>query len=138
MKRYPDWPKRLHDFVDGVKRRPFDWREHECAVAWAGGCVAALTGADVAERWRGRFTSMRGALRVMRNDGFADLGDMAASALPEIHIARARLGDVAFVPQDDGFGGTLGIVNGETILVLREDGMGLVSLFDATRAFQVG
>ena len=79
-----------------------------------------------------------GALGVLRNDGFADLGDLVASVLPEIHISRGRIGDVAAIPADDGFGFTLGVVNGERIFVLRPDGFGTVDLLAAGRAFRIG
>lgn len=136
MRRLPDWPARLHAFVDGVKRQPFDYGSHNCAQHWAAGAVKAMTGEDVAKGYR--FKTARGALSAMKRAGFNNIADMAASMLPEIHISQARVGDIAAVPKDDVFGFTLGIVNGEMILVLREDGMGLVPLFDATRAFRVG
>lgn len=138
MKRLPDWPARLHDFVDGVKRKPFDWQGHNCGEHWAAGAVMAITGEDIVAPWRGRWSSARGMIRVMYNDGFGNLADWLATVLPEIHISQARQGDIAAITKDDAFGYTLGIVNGETILVLTDDGMGLKPLFDATRAFRVG
>lgn len=138
MKRLPDWPKRLHDFVDGVKRQPFEWAGHNCGEHFAAGAVLAMTGEDVAAPWRGRYKSATGAMRVMKNDGFASLGDMAASILPEIHPSRAKMGDIAAVPADGPFGESLGIVNGEMIMVLGERSMGLVPMYRATRVFAVG
>ena len=134
MKRLPDWPKRLHDFVDGVKRQPFDWGTHNCAT-FAAGAVEAMTGERLVKGYR--FKTERGALSAMKRAGFDNLADMAASKLEEIHISQAQLGDIAAIPADTPFGFVLGIVNGEMILALRPDGMGLIPLFDATRAFRV-
>ena len=55
-----------------------------------------------------------------------------------IHVSQAMLGDVAEVPDESPFGHALGIVNGERLLVMREDGIGTVDLLSATRAFRVG
>lgn len=138
MKRLPDWPKRLHDFVDGVKRQPFDWTAFNCGEHWAAGAVMAVTGEDIVAPYKGRWSSARGMVRVMKNEGHADLADWLGSILPEQHVSRVRPGDIAAIPKDDAFGFTLGIVNGEMIMVLGEQSMGLVPLFDATRAFRVG
>lgn len=138
MNRLPDWNARLHAFVDAAKRRPFDWTAHNCGEHWAAGAVEAMTGADLAAPYRDRYASALGAARVVRNEGFETIADLVAAHLPEIHVSAARLGDLAAIPATDAFGYTLGIVNGEMILVLRADGMGLVPLFDATRAFRVG
>lgn len=138
MKRLPDWPRRLHDFLDEVKRKRFEWASNNCGEHFAAGAVLAVTGEDIAAPWRGRYKSAAGALRVMKNAGFMNLGDMVASVLPEIHPSRAKLGDIATVPADGPFGTSLGIINGEVILVLGENGMGVVPMSFATRVFAVG
>ncbi|MGN6146871.1 MAG: DUF6950 family protein [Mesorhizobium sp.] len=137
MNRLPDWNARLHAYVDAVKRRPFDWVGHDCAAGFVAGAVEAMTGEDIAAGYRGRYRTERGALGVMKRAGFTNLADVAASKLPEIHISQARMGDVAAIPTDTPFGFVLGIVNGEMILALRPDGVGLAPLLSATRAFRV-
>jgi hypothetical protein len=134
MKRLPDWNASLHVYVDAVKRSPFDWGAHNCAT-FAAGAVEAMTGENLAKGYR--FKTERGALSAMMREGFNNLADMAASKLPEIHISQARIGDIAAIPTDTPFGFVLGIVNGEMILALRPDGMGLAPLLSATRAFRV-
>lgn len=134
MNRLPDWNARLHAYIDAVKRSPFDWRAHNCAT-FVAGAVKAMTGDNIAKGYR--FKTERGALSAMKREGFDNLADMAASKLPEIHISQARIGDVAAIPTDTPFGFVLGIVNGEMILALRPDGMGLAPLLSATRAFRV-
>jgi adenosyl cobinamide kinase/adenosyl cobinamide phosphate guanylyltransferase len=67
----------------------------------------------------------------MKDAGFADHLALVASLLPEIAPAFAQRGDVAAV------GDALGVVDGEMIFVLREDGLGLVPLTAATRAFRI-
>jgi hypothetical protein len=138
MKRRGDWHSRLNAFIDGVKRQPFDWATMNCGEHFAAGAVMAMTDVDIAAPWRGRYKTAAGAVRAMKRDGFACLGDMAASVLPEVHPSSARLGDIAAVPADGPFGTSLGVVNGEVILVLGEESMGVVPLARATRVFAVG
>lgn len=136
MKRYPDWPMRLHAFIDGVKRNPFDWASHNCGL-FVAGAIEAMTGENVAKGF-GKAKTVRGLVAQMKRQGFDDLASLAAFMAPEIHISQANIGDVAAIPKDDAFGYTLGVVNGETIAVLGELGLGYVPLLQATRAFRIG
>lgn len=144
LTRRPDWAARLHDFVDAVKRNAFDWQSLNCAEHWVGGAVLAMTDVDIAAPYRGTYKTAKGAAQVVRRKGFGNLADLLAEHLPEItgvdgepFVGGATMGDIAAIPKDDAFGFTLGIVNGEMILVLGETGMGTVPLFSATRAFRV-
>lgn len=139
LKRRGDWAARLHEHVDAIKNTPFAWSNNNCGKHWAGGAVEAMTGVDVTSKY-GSATTVRGLVAAMRRAGFDNVADLVAAELPEIPegVCQARLGDIAAIPNDDAFGYTLGIVNGETILVLGEASMGHVPLFKATRAFRVG
>jgi hypothetical protein len=97
-----------------------------------------VTGEDLAAAYRGKFTTKGGALRVLKKTGFDSLDDLVASLLPEVHPSQARVGDIATFPMDDAFGCTLGVVNGERVLVLRPEGIGSMELLQAKRAFRVG
>jgi hypothetical protein len=138
MKRRGDWHSRLNTFIDDVKRKPFAWDHHDCFCGWAAAAVLAMTGEDIGAPYRGKYTTARGAASVMKRAGFDNLGDGLASLLPEIHVSRARLGDLVAIPDDSRFGFTLGIVNGEMILVLGEKAMGVVPMTKTMRAFAVG
>ncbi|TPN44466.1 hypothetical protein FJ981_28125 [Mesorhizobium sp. B1-1-4] len=140
MNRLPDWPARLHDFIDGVKRSPFAWDGHDCFIGWAADAVLAMTGEDIAARYRGKYKTAKGGAAVLRRAGFDNLADGMASLLPEYPegVSRAKLGDIAAIPTDGPFGWSLGIVNGETILTAGEKAMGVSPLLTATRAFRVG
>lgn len=144
LTRRPDWVARLHDFIDAVKRNAFDWKSLNCAEHFAAGAVLAMTDVDVAAPYRGSYRTAKGAAQVMKRNGFGNLAEMVAAHLPEItgvdgepFVGGATMGDIAAIPKDDAFGFTLGVVNGEMILVLGETGMGMVPLFSATRAFRV-
>lgn len=138
LTRCDDWRARFDAACDLMRAKPFSWGENDCGVGLAGNLALALTGEDVAAPWRGRYTTATGALRVLRNDGFAGLADLVGSLLPECPVSRLRIGDIAAIPTDDQFGFALGAVNGERIFVLTEAGFGTVDLMAAKRGFHVG
>ena len=138
MKRLPDWRNRLEAALDDIRRSPFAWGEHDCGPSLAGRAVLALTGEDIAAPYRGRYRTASEAVRLIRDEGFESLGDMAASVLPEVHPSRARIGDIAAFRMDSPLGHSLGVVIGERVLVLRHEGVGTMSLLQAHRAFKVG
>ncbi|MGL5166629.1 MAG: DUF6950 family protein [Afipia sp.] len=138
MKRLPDWRQRLEAAIDDIRRTPFEWGDHDCGPALAGRVVLALTGEDVAAPYRGKYRTASEAVRLIRDAGFADLADLAASIAPEIHPSRARIGDIAAFKMDSALGSALGVVNGERVLVIRPEGIGTMSLLQAHRAFKVG
>ncbi|WP_065091645.1 DUF6950 family protein [Rhizobium leucaenae] len=136
--RVMDWRERFVAEVDRLKHSPFAWGEHDCGPGLAGNLVLAITGVDCAAQWRGTYSTAAEAFAAMKAAGFQNLGDLVAAMLPEIHPSQARIGDIAAIETDTPFGYALGVVNGERIFVLREDGMGTVDLLDAKRAFRVG
>lgn len=132
--RYPDWQVRLTAYLERCARQPFGWGEHDCAL-FVSGAIEAMTGVDPATGYRGSYGSLREGLKLLRRDGMADHMAAAANLLPEIPPAYARAGDAAAVETEDG--PALGLVQGPRIHVLRPDGLGHVSLLDATRAWRV-
>jgi hypothetical protein len=137
MKRLPNWRTRLHEAVEARRRVPFSFAAGADCALFAADCVEAMTGTDLAALYRGRYSTEAGALRLLRGEGFASVADLAAANLDEIDPVRARVGDVAFVPDDSAFGGALGIVIGEQIACLHIDGIGSVPRTLMTRAFRV-
>lgn len=141
MKRQDGWRKRLERAIDEIRYAGFDWQaQHDCALGLAGRAVHAITGEDVIAPWRGKYKSRKGALLAMKRVGFDNIADAVASILPEIPEGpcMAQIGDIVAFPSDGPFGYSLGVVNGERVLVLREEGIGTMDLLQATRAFRVG
>ena len=139
LKRLNDWRARFDAACDEMRLKPFEWGGNDCAAGLAANLVLALTGVDVAADYRGRYKTRAGALRAMKAAGFASLGDLAASFLPEHeHPSMARVGDIVTVETADAFGEGFGVVNGERVFVLTEHGFGTVDRSLANRAFKVG
>lgn len=139
LKRKVDWLTAYHDVIEDIRRQPFDWSAHECASGLAARVVEAITGHDFAADYRGQYHDAASAYRVMRDAGFSDLADLAASCLPEYaHPVEAHIGDIVAVVTDTTFRHALGVMNGERIVVLTEAGLGTLDRSHAVRAFRVG
>ena len=138
MQRLPKWRGRFEAAIDELKAKPFAWGDHDCGPGLVGNVVMAITGEDVAKPYRGKYFDAKGALRIIKRKGFDNLGDLVASMLPEIHPSQAKIGDIGAVKMDSPFGYALGVVNGERVFVLMEDGIGTVDLLQCERAFKVG
>ena len=136
--RFTNWRTALNDYVHAVMPKPFVWGQHDCAT-FAAGAVLAMTGVDPAEKYRGRYKTLIGGLRLLRKDGFDNHAELAASQFEEIHPSHAAVGDIAAVRIDDSALWALGVVNGPRIFVLRPDasGLGTVDLLTAERAFRI-
>lgn len=88
----------LAAFLREGAARPFTWGACDCctfACAW----IAHRRGVDPSRPWRGRYRSLRGALRQIRRGG----GDLLAVAADAMRVAGL---DVTSVPQP----GDVGIV----------------------------
>lgn len=132
--RKDGWRNLLIAHLSRVVRLPFEMGQHDCAL-FAAGCVEAMTGADYAADFRGRYKTLKGGIRVLRKAGFDDHIALAASHFEEIAPAFAGVGDLAAVDTPDGL--ALGVVQGAGVYVLGLDGLGVVSRLQAVRAFRV-
>lgn len=129
--RLPDWRPRLVAYLEEVRTRPFAYGAHDCAL-FAAAAVLAMTGTDLAADYRGRYTSLKEGLKLA---GASHLQILRQHFEP-IPTAFAGVGDLAMIGEV-GFP-ALGIFEGEHILVLREDGLGLMPRAAATQAWRVG
>ena len=134
ISRKPTWHADLTAYLAQAARVPFAEGVSDCAL-FAAGAVEAMTGVDLAARWRGRYRTTRGGLRVLRKAGYADHLALVAEHFAEIAPALARAGDLAAVETPDGL--ALALVQGEHIYVRGPAGIALVPLTSAARAFRV-
>jgi hypothetical protein len=121
-------------YLAQVGRTPFKPGLNDCALFLAGG-VEAMTGVDHASDYRGRYTTIRGGVRILRRDGFEDHIALAEHHLTRKPIAFAQAGDGAVIPTETGHG--LGIVQGANIYVLNESGLAIVPLTSASFALEL-
>lgn len=110
--RHPDWKLRLISYVGTCAKIPFAYGQHDCAL-FAAGCIAAMTGVDLAAEWRGTYTSLKGGLAALKRAGYADHLALAADHFEKIAPAFAAAGDLAVI--DGPEGAALGVVQGEGV-----------------------
>lgn len=135
--RSEEWRKKLGQYVVGLRGEPYAFGRQDCWLFVAGG-IEAMTGEDHAKPHRGRYKTARGALRIMRRAGAADMAEFAGLFLEEIEApVFAQIGDVMAIPTKDAFGFSLGILNGERVLVVTPNGIDTRDRSEATRAFRV-
>lgn len=133
MQRRDDWRSQLTAYIVAQMRAPFAYGRNDCAL-FAAGAVKAMTGKDLARGFRG-YRSLKEGHQKLKDKGFGDHIALVESLLPEVSVSFAQAGDIAVVNDRDG--PALGVVQGEAIYVLRRDGIGLVDLLKAERAFRV-
>ena len=93
-----------------------------------------MTGDDIRARLGFDYTRLDEGKRLLAARGFADLGDLAASVMPEVPVREAAVGDIAVLQAEDDL--ALGILGGPQIHVLTLSGPSAVSLCQATRVFR--
>jgi hypothetical protein len=136
LRRFTDWRTRLSALIAARRGCAPEPGVFDCAV-FPADAVAAMTGVDLAEGWRGYATVEEGFERLLEA-GFEDHVALAAARLPEVAPALAQVGDVAAIEDDAGRVVVLGVVQGPHVWVVGHDRLGLVPLRRARRAFRVG
>lgn len=136
MERLPDWSIRLRAWLSSIHGRPIRPGHHDCCLFGAG-AIFAQTGVDLAEGWRGRYSTFAGGRRVLRRAGYADHVDLIARHLQEAHVSTALEGDIAILPTEDG--DAVGLVQGAAVYVLTPSGrLGLAPMAPVQRLFKLG
>jgi len=118
-----------------IAETEFIWGKTDCLRI---ACMMAeiKTGRDPGEQLIGTYDSEMSAKRVMVDNNWHDMGDVAASMFEEIHPSQAQVGDWAMILEGNITG--LGVVIGWQIVCRHEDGrFGFYSLNAAKRAFRV-
>lgn len=108
--RSPIWERRLVEAIEAARNQPFRWGRHDCATFAFDLRRDIAGGYDVAALWRGRYTTARGAVLVMRRLGWTSLEAAGRALLGEplatVHLAQR--GDLVLANTGLGFGVCLG------------------------------
>lgn len=132
--RLPDWQALLSAEIARALRRRFEWGVNDCAL-FAADAILAMTGEDPAEGWRGRYTTARGARRILHRAGYGSQVAVAARLFARVPPASARVGDIAVLARPEGL--TLGVVAGEMIAAPGPDGLAFAPRGEALEAYLV-
>jgi len=83
MDRFDDWEMRLDTFIQKRMKTPIKWGKHDCCL-FACDAIVMMTGVDVAEYFRGKYSN--------KDEAYQLLAEYAGGGLEETveHIAAAR------------------------------------------------
>ena len=135
MQKVSNWTGKLDDIVSLKRREPFEWGINDCALFCAD-AIAATTGVDIASSFRKRYTTARGSVKVLANEGYKDLTDLANKKLGKaVSTDRLSRGDAVEYETENGT--TLGICMGTVIATPGVNGLVFTSMKQATKGWVV-
>jgi hypothetical protein len=108
--RRPDWPERLHEYVEARRDAPHVWGSNDCAM-FAAGAVEAMTGVDPFARWRGTYTDKDTAMCLLSAEGGFEALCLRTFGEP-VAVLQARRGDLLLgrLNTEDGLAVCLGTI----------------------------
>ncbi len=137
MMRDSTWPVKLNRFMRDRHHVPFSWGSNDCVLFAADG-IKAITGKDLAEKFRGKYRSLSGALKILKAEG-GTLAGLADDRLERIPVTLAQRGDLVLHKQQGPFDGALGLVylGGVQAAFVGEEGIKLIPLNSCSAAWRV-
>ena len=106
MTRVDHWERVLASAIDTARAKPFVWGVHDCPTFAFETRMILTCGEDIADLWRGRYTTALGGARVMRRLGWTSLEEMGRALLgePRPSALLAQRGDIVLADTGLGFG----------------------------------
>lgn len=134
MNRLPDWRKRLFDLTAQKQNLPFSYGKNDCTLFGAD-VVTALTGVDLAEKYRGKYRSLTGGIKLLKRDGYKSHTDFLEKHFDEVPTAFAQVGDLGIA--DTEFGTAICVVMGGFAYGLSEFGLSKIPTNELVKTFKV-
>lgn len=133
MQRLEYWPTRLAKFIEARQERAFCWGDSDCCL-FVCDAINAMTGTDPGARWRGLYSSEKGARRVLRdNGGVAGIATLVlGQPVPALLAGR---GDVVLI--DTPHGEALALCLGGLIAAQGQAGIEFQQIAAAKAAWKV-
>lgn len=135
MERLPDWQPRLTVWLRDSRKKPFEQGTWDCGV-FAAGAIEAMTGVDVIAEVRGKYSTTKGAMKLLKRLGYKDHVALFASVCPKIPLLSSRAGDLVAFKTAEGL--ALGIVQGAGAYHAGPHGLAIISTQVAHAAYRVG
>lgn len=131
IKRYPNWPVRLNEYILESEKKTFKLGKHDCCTFTAG-AIKAITGEDPMKEFRGQYNDWKSAKDALDEIGYDNLYKTLAKKFgPSILGVKGQKGDLAF------YEGACGIILGRYAMFLGENGYVFVLLRHLQRAFRI-
>jgi hypothetical protein len=131
--KLPDWHNRLVEYIGEYNRTSFDDTRHHCGY-FTGNAYFEMTGEDIMADLRDAGTLREMMARIV-GMGFADHVEFLASKLEETTPGLADPGDLAVLPGLSGW--SLGVIQGDYVYAVADQGIVMVPRANVTRAFKV-
>lgn len=135
----------LNEFLIERMHTPFAWGANDCAI-FAADAILVMTGVDVAEDFRGRYTTDTGAVRSIKKvTGGSTIADAAIYCAEKHGLTEyqyplmAKRGDLVLVKNRDGSEiAAIVSLNGRHVVSPGDEGLVRFSIMDVTRAWSIG
>ena len=134
MVRVPDWETKLIE--KSMAPHKFEWGVSDCALDGAN-WVRDITGRDIAEKFRGKYKGVKGAVSALKKYGEGSLSETMSALLPLRDASEVAMrGDLVGVPGEtpELFDCAIGVCAGTVVMVMGSDGT-LVSVPISQRLF---
>lgn len=129
--RLENWPQKLAEVIEGARKRPFLWGEHDCSL-FVADCVDAMTGSKHANQYRGKYKTAKGAAGILKkHGGIEGLVDSKFDPMPR---SFARRGDIALLEMK---GSPLGIVDVNRVACVGENGLHFLPMNKTIKVWRV-
>lgn len=114
--RISTWEEALSNYIATKRHEPFDYGVNDCCL-FAAGAVEAITGEDPMSEFRGKYDSLKGSIKALKDIGAGTLEATMDNKFPEVEIGHAQRGDLAF------FNDSVGVVVGGFAYFVSDDGL---------------
>lgn len=139
--RKHSWVEDLHGSLGEWAATPFEWGEHDCALAVCNH-IHAMTGVDVAAEIRGKYSSEAGAEAMLHSLGGASLEAVveqlaAKHGFLEVNVKMAHRGDVLLYDTPQGQALAIVGLNGRHAHIATPKGAHRLRSLNARRAWHI-
>lgn len=100
LTRLPDWDRRLAATLTDHIRTPSEWGKMDCILR-AADAVMAVTGTDLAEDYRGKYSNEIGAAKLLKKLKCENVEQLIQKYFEPVGRLKAQRGDLVTV-EDDG------------------------------------
>ena len=132
--RKQNWQSILHAFIDSRRNEPFQWGKNDCAL-FAADCVSSFTDIDYAESFRGKYRSLKGSIKALKDQGFNSVDEVPDNLFERIPINSAMKGDVVSIKQNNR--ASLGICIGHFAVFTGVKNLEFMPMYAVEKAWRV-
>lgn len=135
MLRLPDWYSRLYQLISEKEGEKFKIGQNDCTL-FAADIVLALTGEDLAAKYRGEYKTLKEGKALLEADGYSSNVDYLEKNFSEVHIAFSNAGDLGLVKV--GGGHAIVAIMGGFAVGVSKNGLTRYPLSEVSKVFKIG